>query len=117
MATLPPITRDGIKQLIAQLGADLNRVEESSASPPVKQDIRMMIGSMRNQLRAALLDSQDAWVGWVQDMASMFTSLSTQLQSLLDEPTGACHYSGGCIQSTKAQCDGLNGTFFPGTPC
>jgi hypothetical protein len=113
-----PLTRDGIKRLIVQLGADLDQVEASDADDQDKHNVRRLVGAMRNQLRAALLDSDDTWINWVQDMGPMFQDLSTQLQAILDmPPPGACQYSGGCIQTTAAHCDNLSGTFFPGAPC
>jgi hypothetical protein len=120
---LPELTAEGINGLIQQLDADLNAVQASGASPATKQDLKDRITVIKNRLTAGAAEFADggggaaAAAGWVSGVAPLFAALAPRLHQAMTTITGACLYQGGCIQTTQAQCQALQGTFAPGQDC
>lgn len=115
----PPVTPTGLTALLAQLDADLAQVQASAADPATKARVKNQIGKMKEVLEGA--DAADAGA-WVLFLAPQFALLTTDLVAALGGgagDTGACFYSNpaGCIQSTRAQCTQLGGSFHPNTAC
>jgi hypothetical protein len=117
-----PLTQQGISNLIAALGADLARVSQLRGSA-LKTRLTTEMGNLMQQLTADNGHAPNV-NSWTRKFNPQFQRLIPDLTSanlaggtVGQSATGACAYQGGCIQSTKAQCDALGGDFFAGATC
>jgi hypothetical protein len=98
---------------LIQVKADVNRVDESTATDDQKAQAHVWA----EELASLLLDPSATWPDTVQEQAPLIADLSKLVSTILEEPLGACEYDGGCIVTNQAQCDGLNGKWLEGAPC
>jgi hypothetical protein len=118
----PPLTQSGIANLVAELGKDLARLSTLPTS-----DLKITTSEELTNLMAQLAAANDQPPdpnSWTAHFSPLFAQLIPDLVKLHlaggligQQATGACAYLGGCIQSTKAQCDALGGHFNPGANC
>ncbi|QJW97349.1 hypothetical protein [Frigoriglobus tundricola] len=120
------ISSTNITSLLKQLSQDLHDVTAARHAPGIDPGVfsqhqkhaQFLIGQLTSGLQTALMDAESTWSTWVQALRPMFASLSSELNFLLNQDEGACDYDGGCIPSTRAQCNGLpNSVFRSGGTC
>jgi hypothetical protein len=113
-----PLTQRGIANLI---GADLGRLSTQPTSD-LKTTTSEELTNLMSQLTAAN-DQPPNPSSWTARFRPLFEQMIPNLVlahvagTNPSQATGACAYLGGCIQSTKAQCDALDGQFFVGESC
>jgi hypothetical protein len=89
----------------------------------MKQDVHHRVQLLKAELQAALDDETVPLSTWVSSLGPRLSALAKvlgqALPGLADARMGACSYDGGCIITTKAQCDddALHGVFSPGVDC
>jgi hypothetical protein len=118
----PPLTQSGIANLIAALGQDL-AILSTLPTSDLKITTSEELTNLMSQLAAANDQPADP-NSWTAHFSPLFAQLIPDLVKLHlaggvigQQATGACAYLGGCIQSTKAQCDALGGHFTAGGNC
>jgi hypothetical protein len=126
---LPKLNEGGVRKLKDRLDKDLAAVVTSkTANDALKEIIGDLIKSLKKKLEATIIrmgNRRDAGTAeisaWVVTMAPEFRELTQDLKVALGlAPTdmGACRYQGGgCIVTTRTQCDDLGGAFDPGFDC
>ena len=111
-----PLTAQMMQDFRDKVAAYGPRIDASDADPIDKRATLDLLNTLTAMLD--FIDGQPAptWSRWVAAYGDQLRLLNTRLNEILDEPTGACFYNGGCIETTESGCDGL-GNFVLGGTC
>jgi hypothetical protein len=124
---LPDLTEAGVVKFRGALDTrDLVEVVNSNATSAVKNQVKALITSLQEKLDSVIVSGRSRndpakLARWIKGIAPLSFELTELLDLALDLPaseTGACRYQGGgCIVTTRLQCEDLGGVFDPGVDC